>query len=208
MERENNTKKRIRQTALELFNEKSFEGVTLNEICEKSGVNKHTFYYYFKSKDELLNHYYEIPNEIKTTDLSTILEAESYVEQFWLLVKNPVDFIEKSGVTIARQIIIKNVSENVGTFDMAEEKREILKIQVATIRKGQASGEFRNPADPKFLANLFHQMLIADAFMWCVRNGDYSFRDSLRYMYEMSFDVAPQYRIMQDYKYPSHIKET
>ena len=48
MKQENETKKRIRSTALRLFEEKSFEEVTINEICKESGITKHTFYYYFK----------------------------------------------------------------------------------------------------------------------------------------------------------------
>ena len=202
MNRENETKKRIRQIALELFNEKSFEKVTLNEICEKSGVNKHTFYYYFKSKDDLLNHYYEIPSEIKTQDLSSILTADSYVEQFWLLAKNMVDFTEKSGVTIVRQIFIKNLTENIGTFDVAEKRRELMRVQIATIEKGQAAGQFLNKAEPRFLAIVFHQIAISTAFMWSVQEGSFPFSDVLRYMYEMTFDVAPEYRKMADFQFP------
>ena len=89
------TKKRIREVALNLFNEKTFEKVTLNEICAASGVNKHTFYYYFKSKDELLKDYYKIPSKLTSYDLTTILTADSYVEQLWLLNKYFLDFIDR-----------------------------------------------------------------------------------------------------------------
>lgn len=202
MERENDTKKKIRRTALQLFQDKSYEKVTLNEICEKSGVNKHTFYYYFKSKDELLNHYYEIPGDMAASDLSTLLTADSCVEQFWLLVKNTVTFIENSGVTIMRQIFMKNMMENVGTFDVAEKKKEQMRAQIVIIKKGQEAGQFLNQAPPDFLAVLFHQIVISTAFMWSVREADFSFSDVLRYMYEMAFDVAPEYRKMSDFHFP------
>lgn len=202
MKRENETKKRIRQTALQLFNEKSFEQVTLSEICEKSGVNKHTFYYYFKSKDELLNHYYEIPSDISSGDLSTLLTADSFAEQYWLLAKNMVDFIEKSGVEIFRQIIIKNITQNIGTFNVSEQRNEILKAQIITIEKGQAAGQFLNPAQPRFLALLFHEIAISTAFMWAAQDGAFSYRDTLRYMYENAFLVAPEYRLMNDFELP------
>ena len=202
MERENETKKRIRRTALHLFQEKSFEKVTLNEICEKSGVNKHTFYYYFKSKDELLDHYYEIPDGVASCDLSSLLTAESYVEQFWLLVKKMVDFMEESGVTIVRQIFIKNMMEDVGTFNVAERRKEMIRAQIAIIRKGQEAGQFRNQANARFLAILFHQIAISTAFMWSVRNAAFSYSDMMRYMYEMAFDVAPEYRKTEDSDLP------
>lgn len=49
MQYENATKKKIRKVALNLINEKGYDNVTLKEICEASGINKHTFYYYFDS---------------------------------------------------------------------------------------------------------------------------------------------------------------
>ncbi|WP_130864258.1 TetR/AcrR family transcriptional regulator [Bacilliculturomica massiliensis] len=202
MERENKTKKRIRRTALELFQQKSFEKVTLNEICEKSGVNKHTFYYYFKSKDELLDHYYEIPDGVASCDLSSLLTADSYVEQFWLLIKKMIDFMEESGVAIVRQIFIKNMMEDVGTFNVAEKKKEMIRAQIAIIKKGQEAGQFRNQADARFLAILFHQIAISTAFMWSVRNASFSYSGMMRYMYEMAFDVAPEYRKADDTQLP------
>ena len=60
------TKTRIKEIGLNLFQERVFENVTINEIFEQSGVNKHTFYYYFKSKDELLKDFYELPYDIGT----------------------------------------------------------------------------------------------------------------------------------------------
>ena len=42
------TKEKIKEIGLSLFRKHGFENVTINEICEKSGVNKHTFYYYME----------------------------------------------------------------------------------------------------------------------------------------------------------------
>jgi AcrR family transcriptional regulator len=173
MEYENSTKKRIREVALNLFNEKTFEKVTLNEICAASGVNKHTFYYYFKSKDELLKDYYKIPSKITSYDLTTILTADSYVEQLWLLNKGFLDFIDDSGISIVKQLIIK---------------------------KGQANGEFLNKTDPEVLVILLKQITHSTAIAWSFKNGDFDFKTAIRYMYEMIFDVAPKYRQVKEYK--------
>ena len=104
---ENSTKKKIREVALKLIDEKGYENVTLKEICEVSGINKHTFYYYFKSKDDLLNEYYKIPCELTSYDLAEIMTADSNVEKLWLLSKTFVDFVQNSGVSIIKQILIK-----------------------------------------------------------------------------------------------------
>ena len=43
------------KTAFELFLEKGYEKTSINDIIKKIGVTKGAFYYYFKSKDEILN---------------------------------------------------------------------------------------------------------------------------------------------------------
>ena len=199
MQYENETKKRIRATALNLFAEKSFEEVTLNEICDKSGINKPTFYYYFKSKDDLLDQYYAISYQLKPDDLSTILAAASYVEQLWLLNRHMIDYIEETGITIVKQIFIKNLTRNIGTFNISPERKELLKLQKQIIEKGQACGQFHSKVDAGYLVFLFFQLVIASAIHWGIHGGDFSFRDHLRYSYEKAFDVDIKYCTMTDF---------
>jgi AcrR family transcriptional regulator len=49
----NETRQQILKTAAELFDERGYELVGINEIIEKSGVAKATFYGNFKSKEKL-----------------------------------------------------------------------------------------------------------------------------------------------------------
>lgn len=204
---ESETKKRIRAVALSLFAEKSFEEVTLNEICEKSGVNRHTFYYHFKSKDELLDRFYEISYQLKTGDLSTILTADSYVEQFWLLNRHMIDYIEETGVAIVRQILVKNITRNIGTFSIPPEGKELLKLQTQIIEKGQAGGQFHSQAEAGFLVYLFFQLTIASIIHWSIHDGGFSFRDHLRFLYEQAFDVDARYRKIKDFSMDYHFRD-
>jgi AcrR family transcriptional regulator len=48
------TLQRITQSALKLFLAKGYEETTLDEIAEASGISRRTFFYYFKSKEEIL----------------------------------------------------------------------------------------------------------------------------------------------------------
>ena len=55
MEKEENIKERIIRKSWNLFSQKGFEKTTLNDIIMSAGISKGTFYYYFRSKDTLLN---------------------------------------------------------------------------------------------------------------------------------------------------------
>lgn len=47
------TKKRITNKAKQLFIQKGYGAVTMNEVCEEAGVSKGSLYHHFPSKDEL-----------------------------------------------------------------------------------------------------------------------------------------------------------
>lgn len=49
------TKKNLKNTLLELLNEKMFEQITVKEICERSSTSRITFYTHFADKYELLD---------------------------------------------------------------------------------------------------------------------------------------------------------
>lgn len=53
-EHRNASRQRILDTARGVFAEKGFDGARVDEIALRAGVNKALIYYYFKSKDELL----------------------------------------------------------------------------------------------------------------------------------------------------------
>ena len=48
-------KNRIVTAAWQLFHEKGYNGTTVDDIIALSGTSKGSFYYYFNTKDELLN---------------------------------------------------------------------------------------------------------------------------------------------------------
>src|ERR1700732_5434867 len=48
------TLQRIAKTGLKLFIARGYEGTTLEAIAEAAGISRRTFFYYFKSKEEVL----------------------------------------------------------------------------------------------------------------------------------------------------------
>ena len=55
MDTKKSVKSRIVSAAWQLFYEKGYNGTTVDDIIELSGTSKGSFYYYFSTKDELLN---------------------------------------------------------------------------------------------------------------------------------------------------------
>ena len=58
------TRRLIFETALALFREQGFDATTMQEVAERAGVAKSAAYYYFPSKEAIIQAYYEaVQNE-------------------------------------------------------------------------------------------------------------------------------------------------
>ena len=53
MGRTSDARERLIDEAGRLFHTRSYEGVGVQELCEAAGINKGSFYHFFKSKDDL-----------------------------------------------------------------------------------------------------------------------------------------------------------
>ena len=74
-------KDKVFSTAVRLFIEKGYNNVTINDICDACEITKPTFYYHFKSKQDIILHYYDHVIENLTPVLIQMLDTSSHWEQ-------------------------------------------------------------------------------------------------------------------------------
>ncbi|MCM3740025.1 TetR/AcrR family transcriptional regulator [Oceanobacillus luteolus] len=67
-------KDKLIQAAIDLFDEKGFKGTSIEDITDSIGATKGTFYYYFKSKQEMLK-------DIHLTYILDLLEKQKAIIQ-------------------------------------------------------------------------------------------------------------------------------
>jgi AcrR family transcriptional regulator len=71
---------RIVQAALALFREKGYEETTMRAVSERAGVALGSAYYYFQSKEDLLQAYYAQAHAEHVRDVAPILAREKTLE--------------------------------------------------------------------------------------------------------------------------------
>lgn len=71
------SKNRIYEIGVGLMEVKGFENITIEEIIKKAGVSVGTFYYYFKSKDDILYKLFENADEFIANKSIDILQGET-----------------------------------------------------------------------------------------------------------------------------------
>jgi len=88
MDEKGAVKQTILNKALEMFSAKGYEGVSVNELTEASGITKPTLYYYFGSKEGVFEavcqSYYTQLNALITENAVYRPKPQSYSEDIFL----------------------------------------------------------------------------------------------------------------------------
>ena len=109
-----NTKSKIINAAWDLFYDQGYDNTTVDEIIEKSGTSKGSFYHYFSSKDSLLStlsymfdeKYREL--EPNLTDEQTCLEKLMYLnKELFRMIENKIDINLLAGL-LSTQVVTRD----------------------------------------------------------------------------------------------------
>jgi AcrR family transcriptional regulator len=98
-----NRKNEFLEAAQALFNEKGFENTSVDDIVQRVGVAKGLFYYYFKSKEELLQTIFErLIDEIESS-VAAVMEKRGItaIERFRELIMTMSDVAFRGKMLIA-----------------------------------------------------------------------------------------------------------
>jgi len=190
-----NTRDKIFRIAADLFTKKGYKKTTVDDICEACNISKRTFYYHLKSKSDILFHYYDYIIDNITPLLIQMLNKESSWDKFMLIFEELINSIEKLGPDINGQILSLNLQNNENFLDLRENLTE---IAVKTIRDGQENKQIRNMNNPDELYRSAAYMFTGYQYMWCVREGDFPWRDLFFNSLENIFDIDPDLRRYSD----------
>lgn len=124
--RENKTKEKIIKAARKLFSEKGFEGVSMEEIAQASGVRKSLIYYYFPSKELLFEEIWiNVVDELESEVFSETDTEDNITKIIKKIIKKYVEFAinkEEFSKLIARERI--NILESESNLSKAKAKYE------------------------------------------------------------------------------------
>lgn len=139
-------KERIVEASIQLFDKKGFTGTSIKEIVEELNVTKGTFYYYFKSKEELLK-------DIHLTYIDDLIEQQKVILEdsskdcvaklyglIYMVIRNIRTNRESARIFTreVRHLSGKNVEE-------IKEKRNLFRRRYQElIETGILQGEFRD----------------------------------------------------------------
>lgn len=169
-----NTRGRIINAAWELFYEQGYEDTTIEEIIERSGTSKGSFYHYFEGKDALLGSLSFLFDE-KYAELKETIDPQMHAfDKLMYLNRELFRMIEDrvSMDLLARLISTQLVTH--GEKHLLDHKRMYYRLLRTIIAEGQAKGEIRAEFSVNDVVKTYALLERALMYDWCLCGGEYS----------------------------------
>jgi len=151
------TRQRIIAEAANLFNTNGYEGISMSDVMEATGLEKGGLYRHFSSKEELageaFDYAWKLALETRIHDLDRV---ENSVDKLKLFLRNFVE--RRPRLQGGCPLLNAAVDADDGNQMLREKVHGALKGWQSTltsiIKKGRTAGEIRAETNPAELANL------------------------------------------------------
>lgn len=171
-----NTRGKIITAAWDLFYEQGYEDTTIEEIIEKSGTSKGSFYHYFEGKDALLGslsyifdeEYEKLQSEIDE-NMNSFDKLLYLNERLFEMIEDRID-IDLLTRLYSTQLITK------GEKHLLDNKRLYYKLLRKIVTEGQKNGELSVEMSVNEIVKLYAMCERSLLYDWCLCNGDYSLK--------------------------------
>lgn len=176
----NETKQLLINISMELFKEKDFDDVSIDEICKKAGVTKGSFYHHFDSKYDIpIQQYRAIQNEFynayeKTFRLSIVHRFERAIMWYGEYCTdenlNIITNYHKVMINSDKNKVLRRIEMESKVFN------EILTV-------GAAEKVFRDDINTAFYSDMIARFIFSLLLDWTIFKGNIDLKKELAYLY-------------------------
>ena len=169
-----NTKGKIISAAWELFYEQGYDDTTVEEIIERSGTSKGSFYHYFDGKDALLSslsflfdeEYARLQQELDP-DIDAWDKLLHLNRALFAMIDSRIS-MELLARLLSSQLITK------GNKHLLDHDRLYFKYLRQIVREGQDRGQITDALTANEIVKLYALTERSLMYDWCLCGGEYS----------------------------------
>lgn len=173
-------KSRIVAAAWQLFYEKGYNGTTVDDIIELSDTSKGSFYYYFNTKDELLNTLSVILDEFyEELEANMNPDMNSFAKLLHINYEAHKMMEEKISLELIASLYSTQLVAQ-GQRHLLDQNRRYYKLVNKIIAEGQGRRQIRSDIPASDITRYFtmcERALVSD---WCLNKGEYSLAEYSR----------------------------
>jgi len=172
--------KRRREIALavrDIMAKTDFNKITVDDICNATGIAKGTFYHYFSSKDSLLDQILYPIDDFFSNFENELLEIPGFVEAITQFTENYATYVTTSGTEMCHTVILAMISSGNSRFTSSE--RGVINILYRIIDFWQEKGKITAEYTAKQICNMFVVVLRGYILNWQICGGNYDLVETM-----------------------------
>ena len=172
--RTSNTRSKIVTAAWELFYENGYDDTTVDDIVERSGTSKGSFYHYFAGKDALLSSLSTVFDE-KYQALSESMDPEMDSFDKLIYLNQELFFMIENSVSL--ELLARLLSTQLVTASekhLMDHSRYYFRLLRRICAEGQQRGELRGDISVNEMVRAYAIEERALMYDWCIGGGNYS----------------------------------
>lgn len=188
-------KEKIMHKAIELFSERGFEKVSIDEICKECGVTKGAFYHHYKSKHIVILAYFQSVLSDNQEIYAEIVLEKSVIEQIWKLISHMIKSTLKIGKNLIQEMLVIGLYSREHLRPMGGEYQNKnldnqLKLVLKLIEKGQESNEIENKWSSIEIFKSLMFSILGITYLWCSEtNKEFNFEEEVKKAFNIIFNV-------------------
>lgn len=170
-EQARHTEQTILQAALELSRARSFDKVSVRDICQRAGITTGAFYHHFKSKEDLLSRGFAPLDRYMEQALS-VQEETTAEDRLWLILATYARFMEEQGW----ELVSRYYQQRLGGDSAAsmDPTRYTLRVMSECLSALEASGyTLPEGYSAERMADFFFRHFRGVVVDWVLHRGSY-----------------------------------
>lgn len=168
------TRSKIVSAAWELFYENGYDDTTVDDIVERSGTSKGSFYHYFAGKDALLSSLstlfdekYEALTETLPRDMGCFDTLIYLNHELFFMIENSVS-LELLARLLSTQLVTSSEKH------LMDQSRYYFRLLRKIFSQGQQTGELRGDISLNEMVRTYALQERALLYDWCICGGNYA----------------------------------
>lgn len=166
-----NTKEKIYKAAVGIMKKKGYEYLSVNNICTMAGVSNGTFFYHFKTKDELLSYYLRERFASYRAEHNFNVDSLPFDEKVIAYYRCYTAYVEENGIDfIASYYTPKNPALNTRAYHQ-DNPHYLYEFVRYHMQVAENEGLLNEGRSASFYAATCCTIIKGIVFDWCVSGG-------------------------------------
>jgi len=169
-----NTRKIIFEQAIALFREKGFDTVTVEEITQRAGTAKGSFYTYFRTKSDIIIEEFQTIDDYYRKYHKNLKRYETASEKIVAFTRAQMRFVrDEVGLEMLKILYSANIMDPYSDKILIKPQRFLHELVREIITFGQTKFEFRRDIPADELALLFNRSMRSIFLDWSIGNNNW-----------------------------------